>query len=216
MVNHTIRLEYRLNLKFGVHKKMQLIRYIKMVGRRSYCYILIICLFLLITTITKLHVKLIRPMYFILLNSKEILNDFNYKYMKDPLYIKEFQDFVRSNKKATKTNESTKSLFESIELRKNMCPLIPPNLMGEVKVEEDDISFELLNKKYEKMFNNSSGGHWKPTLCQAFHKVAIIVPYRNRNLHLKLFLNHMHKMLPNQQIDYSIYIVEQVFSVFFK
>ena len=39
--------------------------------------------------------------------------------------------------------------------------------------------------------------------------VAIIVAYRDRPLHLPVFLHHMHFFLQRQQLDYTIFIVEQ-------
>jgi len=39
-------------------------------------------------------------------------------------------------------------------------------------------------------------------------KVALVVPYRNRDHNLKLFLKHIHPFLSKQQLDYGIYIVE--------
>ncbi|CAF4858952.1 unnamed protein product [Rotaria sp. Silwood1] len=53
------------------------------------------------------------------------------------------------------------------------------------------------------------GGHWFPKTCQAEQRLAIIVPYRNRELHLKLFLNVMHPFLKQQQLDYTIFVINQ-------
>jgi hypothetical protein len=41
--------------------------------------------------------------------------------------------------------------------------------------------------------------------------VAIIVPYRDREDHLRTFLLNIHRFLQRQQNEYGIYIVEQVF-----
>ncbi len=41
------------------------------------------------------------------------------------------------------------------------------------------------------------------------HKLAIVVPYRNREEHLRMFLPHMKKYLADQKIDNTIYIIEQ-------
>jgi hypothetical protein len=41
------------------------------------------------------------------------------------------------------------------------------------------------------------------------HKLAIVVPYRDREEHLKMFLPHMKKYLADQKIENTIYIVEQ-------
>lgn len=46
-------------------------------------------------------------------------------------------------------------------------------------------------------------------MSQAKHKLAIVVPYRNREEHLRMFLPHMTKYLADQKIDNTIYIIEQ-------
>ncbi|KAL1439609.1 hypothetical protein MTO96_010085 [Rhipicephalus appendiculatus] len=53
------------------------------------------------------------------------------------------------------------------------------------------------------------GGRWFPTGRTARHRLAIVVPYRDRLNNLQAFLQHMHPFLQNQQLDYGIYIVEQ-------
>ena len=54
------------------------------------------------------------------------------------------------------------------------------------------------------------GGYFKPTSCKPMYKINIIVPYRDREEHLKLFLQHMHPFLQGQQLEYTIFVVEQV------
>ncbi|CAF2096525.1 unnamed protein product [Rotaria magnacalcarata] len=53
------------------------------------------------------------------------------------------------------------------------------------------------------------GGHYFPKTCQAQQRLAIIVCYRNRLLHLKLFLDNIHPFLKQQKLDYTIFIVNQ-------
>nr|CAI5819656.1 unnamed protein product [Callosobruchus analis] len=53
------------------------------------------------------------------------------------------------------------------------------------------------------------GGEYKPKDCVPLIKTALIVPYRNRATHLKIFLNYMHHFLQNQRIHYQILIVDQ-------
>ncbi|KAK8765250.1 hypothetical protein V5799_032145 [Amblyomma americanum] len=53
------------------------------------------------------------------------------------------------------------------------------------------------------------GGRWTPGHCVARHRVAVIVPYRDRPDHLLIFLHHMHQFLRKQELDYGIYIIEQ-------
>lgn len=56
----------------------------------------------------------------------------------------------------------------------------------------------------------TQGGVWRPIRCQARQKVAIIVPFRDREQHLPIFLQHMHTMLHRQQLEYRILVIEQV------
>lgn len=53
------------------------------------------------------------------------------------------------------------------------------------------------------------GGHWQPKNCTVPKRVAIIIPFRCRGEHLLLFLQHMHPFLQRQQLDYTIFIIEQ-------
>jgi len=54
------------------------------------------------------------------------------------------------------------------------------------------------------------GGSWRPSNCMPRHRIALIVPYRNREPHLTIFLRYMHPFLQRQMLDYTIYVVEQV------
>lgn len=66
-------------------------------------------------------------------------------------------------------------------------------------------------EKLEALFPElEPGGRFRPKNCIARHKVAIIIPYRDREEHLKIFLQNIHPMLQRQQLDYGIYIIEEV------
>lgn len=54
------------------------------------------------------------------------------------------------------------------------------------------------------------GGWYKPTECIAKDRVAIIIPYRDRPQHLPIFLANIHPFLMKQQIEYGIFLIEQV------
>lgn len=76
------------------------------------------------------------------------------------------------------------------------------------------VSVQKILYKYHELEAQSGatvhpGGHWFPTTCQADQHIAIIVCYRQREAHLKIFLNHMHPFLQQQQLDYIIFVVNQ-------
>lgn len=61
-----------------------------------------------------------------------------------------------------------------------------------------------------RSLNISRGGMWSPSDCIARHKVAIIIPFRKRDINLKIFLRHIHQILCRQQIDYGIFLIEPI------
>ncbi len=62
---------------------------------------------------------------------------------------------------------------------------------------------------YAKSTDVAIGGAWKPKDCSSKYHVNIIVPYRQREEQLRVFLHYFHRFLQLQQIDYRIIIVEQ-------
>ncbi|KAK5864281.1 hypothetical protein PBY51_015537 [Eleginops maclovinus] len=73
------------------------------------------------------------------------------------------------------------------------CPKISPLLMGPLRVE----------------FSSPPGGRFRPKDCVAQQKVAIIIPFRNREEHLKYWLYYLHPILQRQQLDYGVYVINQ-------
>ena len=55
------------------------------------------------------------------------------------------------------------------------------------------------------------GGHFKPSFCVPINKVAFLIPFRDRDEHLRIFLYHMHPFLQRQGIEYKMYIINQVY-----
>ena len=54
------------------------------------------------------------------------------------------------------------------------------------------------------------GGAWEPNGCQSKWRVALIIPIRDREMHLKIFLRNIIPFLKNQKADFQIFAVEQV------
>ncbi|XP_053320056.1 beta-1,4-galactosyltransferase 1-like isoform X2 [Spea bombifrons] len=103
-------------------------------------------------------------------------------------------------------NPGNISNYKSVNYRLPLCNEIPPSLHTltintSIKVTFEKIIAENTNVQY--------GGHGKPESCQAHQKIAIVIPYRNREPHLKMWLYNMHPFLQKQQADYGIYVVEQ-------
>ena len=53
------------------------------------------------------------------------------------------------------------------------------------------------------------GGHGFSSDCRSAELLALIVCYREREQHLKLFLDHLHPFLKRQRLNYMIFVVNQ-------
>lgn len=73
-------------------------------------------------------------------------------------------------------------------------------------VQEKDVTLSDVNDIYTDV----EAGHWIPKDCTARHKVAIIIPFRDRLSHLTVWLAHMLPILQRQKLDFYILVVEQV------
>lgn len=93
----------------------------------------------------------------------------------------------------------------------NYCPAVPPDLQGPLVVTDVPSNFSLATDSL--LFPDvKAGGQHRPKQCLARHKIAMIVPYRDRVDILKRFLFHTHQFLQRQQLDYRIYVCEQAFN----
>ncbi|XP_034033261.1 beta-1,4-galactosyltransferase 1-like isoform X3 [Thalassophryne amazonica] len=87
------------------------------------------------------------------------------------------------------------------------CPETSPLLVGPLWVEFDiQVSLEKIKKENPNVL---MGGRYRPKDCMALQKVAIIIPFRNRNEHLKYWLYYLHPILQRQQMDYGVFIINQ-------
>jgi hypothetical protein len=130
-------------------------------------------------------------------------NSFIRKYLNTVQTKQQFKFVLKNNSNSVENDN--KNITES---RKKLqtCPLIPPKLIGPILVNIENESFENIEKMFPQI---EIGGRFRPQECIARHKVAIIIPYRDREEHLKIFLRNIHPMLERQQLDYGIYVVEQ-------
>jgi len=74
-----------------------------------------------------------------------------------------------------------------------------PPLIGELELQHAELHI---------------GGSWEPASCIARHRIAVIVPFRDREEHLRALLNLIHPMLQRQLLKYTVFVAEQVCSDF--
>ena len=85
------------------------------------------------------------------------------------------------------------------------------NLVGHMNISnQTDDSVPSVGKLELQHSELIAGGKWTPSTCLHRQNVAIIIPYRNREEHLRALLNILHPMMQRQLLQYTIYVVEQV------
>ncbi|XP_077428516.1 beta-1,4-galactosyltransferase 1 [Vanacampus margaritifer] len=87
------------------------------------------------------------------------------------------------------------------------CPQTSPLLVGPLRVDFNiPVSLDAVEKANPRV---GPGGRYKPKECQALQKVAIVIPFRERDQHLKFWLFYLHPILQRQQLDYGVYVINQ-------
>ena len=87
-----------------------------------------------------------------------------------------------------------------------LCHREPPRLIGPRAAYMDGPDFEYIAKDNVGL---RPGGMFSPSGCKARHRVAIVIPYRNRMKHLRVLLHNLHPILGRQQLEYGIYVIDQ-------
>ena len=126
-------------------------------------------------------------------------------------------DFIRLNESQEEFSKIRKSFYWS-----SICEYVPFALKGKQHIRKAPLELEPFGSSIDKiksvyfdynlefLKNLKDGGNWKPENCIARHKVAIVIPYRKRLDNLRTFLYNMHPYMQRQEIQYTIFVVEQV------
>ncbi|VDI41411.1 Hypothetical predicted protein [Mytilus galloprovincialis] len=80
-----------------------------------------------------------------------------------------------------------------------LCPVISDKLVGALATYSDSPTYSDLDRLYPWV---QDGGRGKPSDCYPRHRVAIIIPYRNRESQLRTFLYNIHPILYRQELPF--------------
>ncbi|XP_004677775.1 PREDICTED: beta-1,4-galactosyltransferase 1 [Condylura cristata] len=110
-------------------------------------------------------------------------------------------------------NLSSATMLPTAALSLAACPEESPLLVGPMPIDFNiKVDLTLVEKQNPQV---KVGGRYSPKDCKSPHKVAIIIPFRNRQEHLKYWLYYLHPILQRQQLDYGIYVINQAGDVKF-
>ncbi|MBN3271183.1 B4GT1 galactosyltransferase, partial [Polyodon spathula] len=110
----------------------------------------------------------------------------------------------------TETNAPFTEAEETKPKELEKCPETSPLLVGPLRIEFSQ-PVDLEESKNPAL---QEGGRFTPQNCKALQKVAVIIPFRNREEHLKYWLYYLHPILQRQQLDYGVYVIHQVTFLF--
>ncbi|CAG5078078.1 Oidioi.mRNA.OKI2018_I69.PAR.g8893.t1.cds [Oikopleura dioica] len=88
------------------------------------------------------------------------------------------------------------------------CPKYPDTLIGR-QIPDSNLETEWDHVEETVADGLLEGGCWEPEDCFSTTKTAIIVPYKDRETHLKRLLYYLHPFLRRQKISYCIIVAEQ-------
>ena len=86
------------------------------------------------------------------------------------------------------------------------------DVVKRLKVSSPRLNFPEIETELEYL-SLQRGGRKKPAAYT--HKLAIVVPYRDRLVNLELFIRNIHPFLSKQNIYYGVYVVEPVANLTF-
>ncbi|XP_027693854.1 beta-1,4-galactosyltransferase 2 [Vombatus ursinus] len=87
------------------------------------------------------------------------------------------------------------------------CPDVPPGLVGRLLIEFS--SPMPMDRVQQENPGVQGGGRYAPPDCTPRQTVAIIIPFRHREHHLRYWLHYLHPILRRQRLRYGIYVISQ-------
>lgn len=137
-------------------------------------------------------------------------------------YLNTFRIFDRPKKQidnepdlldSSEVNDYANLVYKSLtNFKLDYCSEIPSKLVGRIKILKPPHKFDAFSNKllsYPVNYTRLENGRWSPIDCRPRHRVAIIIPYKNRLNNLNYFLTHMHPFMQKQKLEYQIFVVEQ-------
>lgn len=136
-----------------------------------------------------------------------VQNQQSHSNVTQPNHLTSAESSRRVQPQTTEARKEVPQPEQKLEQKLERCPETSPLLVGPLRVEfNTPLSLDQIK---EENPNVLPGGRFKPKDCEALQKVAIIIPFRNRDEHLKYWLYYLHPILQRQQLDYGVYVINQ-------
>ncbi|CAD5124987.1 DgyrCDS13230 [Dimorphilus gyrociliatus] len=114
-------------------------------------------------------------------------------------------DKIELNKINKKYEESCGRFLKDIQIL-DSCPCLSNKLVGRRKALVVPRNWSDIEIAFKGTLQTN--GEFRPH-CNKWQTIAIIIPFMKREMHLRLFIDHIHPILQAQQIHYRIFVIEQ-------
>ncbi|WAR07163.1 BRE4-like protein [Mya arenaria] len=110
------------------------------------------------------------------------------------------------------SNDKTPNVIRELtfELRGNgsldFCQAVPDSLEGRLNI---DLEAKLQSAPPPVLDDVSPSGLWSPESCVARQRIAVIIPFRDRQKHLDILVYNLVPLLKRQKVAFRIFVVEQ-------
>lgn len=96
---------------------------------------------------------------------------------------------------------------QNTNVKKRRCPVTPSTIVGPFSPSMETMEPHEIAAMFPEL---QDGGHHVPKVCKPVEKTAILIPYRARWQHLHTLLPVLIPMLIRQNVDFTIFVIEQL------
>ena len=100
--------------------------------------------------------------------------------------------------------------INNLVLPRNFNDVIELFPVGPIQLNRTNTTIAEQENILPSLYPVKKGGVGRPENCAQNQRVAILVPFRDREWQLSIFLRHIHPLLVRQQMDYRVFLIEQV------
>ncbi|CAH1778823.1 unnamed protein product [Owenia fusiformis] len=105
------------------------------------------------------------------------------------------------------------AVTKEIIVEQRNCSTLEQKFVGMLNFSKNYTTYKSLHKGpspvVQSTYTTDGRGRWFPLTCRPRQRTIIVIPFRDRDEHLKIFLDHYVPILQRQLLDYTILVVEQ-------
>ena len=133
-------------------------------------------------------------------------------FLLDGIHKAKFNANSRISTNVEKIHNASHSTVETKRKQQRACNEQDLSLNGPLQIDFNKMeeAFDAMNSTQNGSFGEFGKSVFEPTKCKATLSVAIIVPFRDRDQHLRRLLGHLHSILSRQHLRYEFTMLKEI------